>query len=111
MHEAGSQNTAGDFLSRLELTCREKMQLKLRDDILTAPIEVNLQTTDVAHEEQLFFLPDEEEESEQEISARKALSKQRAIDKKEQQNLSTEVTQKVKIPLNSTVYEFWGSKK
>ena len=65
MHVARSQNTAADFLSRLELTPEEKVQLKLRDDIITAPIEVNLQSTDVADEEQLFFLPDEEKESNQ----------------------------------------------
>ena len=77
MHVAGSQNTAADFLSRLELTPKEKVQLKLRDDVLTSPIEVNLQSSDVTDEEQLFFLPDEEDESEQEIFARKALSKRR----------------------------------
>ena len=83
MHVAGSQNTAADFLSRLELTPNEKVQLKLRDDILTSPIEVNLQSSDVADEEQLFFLPDEEEESEQEIFATKAQSKQRAQEEHE----------------------------
>ena len=91
MHVAGSQNTAADFLSRLELTPKERVQLKLHDDILTAPIGVNLQSTDVADEEQLFFLPDEEEETEQGVFARKTLSKQRAIDEKEQQYLSTEI--------------------
>ena len=111
MHVVGSQNTAADFLSRLELTPKERIQLKLRDDIITAPIEVNLQSTDVADEEQLFFLPDEEEESEQEIFARKALSKQRAIDEKEQQNLTTEVTETVHIPLNSAVYAFGAIKE
>ena len=111
MHVAGSQNTAADFLSRLELTPKERIQLKLRDDIITAPIEVNLQSTDVADEEQLFFLPDEEEESEQEFFARKALSKQRAIDEKEQQNLTTEVTETVHIPLNSAVYAFGAIKE
>ena len=54
MHVAGSQNQAADFLSRLELTPKEKVQLKLRDDIKTAPVEVNLQSTDVANEKQLF---------------------------------------------------------
>ena len=63
MHVAGSQNTAADFLSRLELNPKEK-GLKLRDDILTSPIEVNPQSSDVADEEELFFLPDEEQESE-----------------------------------------------
>ena len=111
MHVAGSQNTAADFLSRLELTPKERIQLKLRDDIITAPIEVNLQSTDVADEEQLFFLPDDEEESEQEIFARKALSKQRAIDEKEQQNLTTEATETVHIPLNSAVYAFGAIKE
>ena len=58
MHVTGSQNTAAGFLSRLELTPKEKVHLKLRDDILTSPIEVNVQSSDVADEEQLFFLPD-----------------------------------------------------
>ena len=111
MHVAGSQNIAADFLSRLELTPKEKVQLKLRDDIITAPIEVNLQSTDVADEKQLFFLPDEEEESEQEVFARKALSKQRAVEEKEQQNLSTEITEAVHIPLNTTVYTFAAIKE
>ena len=61
MHVAGSQNTAADFLSRLELTPKGKVQLKLRDDILTSPIEFNLQSSDVADEDYFFFLPDEEE--------------------------------------------------
>ena len=47
---AGAQNTAADFLSRLELTPKRKVQLKLPDDILTSPIEVNLQSSDVADE-------------------------------------------------------------
>ena len=105
MHVAGSQNTVADFLSRLELTPKEKVQLKLRDDILTSPIEVNLQSSDEADEEQLLFLPDEEDESEQEIFARKALSKRRAIDEHEKE-LSTKVTEVIKIPLNSAVYSF-----
>ena len=109
MHVAGSQNTAADFLSRLELTPTEKVQLKLRDDILTSPVEVNLQSSDVADEEQLFFLPDDEEESEQEIFARKALSKQRAINENEM-DISTKVTEVIKIPLNSTVYTFGAIK-
>ena len=102
MHVAGSQNTAADFISRLELTPKEKVQLKLRDDILTSPIEVNLQSSDVADKEQLFFLPDEEDESEQEIFARKALSKRRALDEHERE-LSTKVTEVIKIPHNSAV--------
>ena len=109
MHVVGSKNTAAAFFSRLELT-PEKVQLKLRDDILTSPSEVNLQSSNVADEEQLFFLPDEEEESEQEIFARKALSKQRAIDEHEKE-MSRKMTEVIKIPLNSAVYTFGAIKK
>ena len=105
LHVAGSQNTAADFLSRLGLTPTEKIQLKLCNDIVTSPIEVNIQSTDVADEEQLFFLPDEEDESEQDIFAIKTFSKQRAIDEHEKQ-LSTKVTEVINIPLNSAVYTF-----
>ena len=70
-----------------------------------SPIEVNLQPTDVADEEQLFFLRDEEDESGQEIFVTKALSKQRAVDDHEK-GLSTKVTEVIKIPLNSAVYTF-----
>ena len=110
MHVAGSQNTAADFLSRLELTPKEKVHLKLRNDILTSPIEVNLQSSHVADEEQLFVLPDEEEESEQGIIARKALSKQRTIEDHEK-DLSTKRTEIVKQPLNSAVYSFGALKE
>ena len=61
MHVACSQNTASVFLSRLEVTPKKIVQLKLRDDILTSPIDVNLQPSDAEGEEQLFFLPNEEE--------------------------------------------------
>ena len=105
MHVAGSQNTAADFLSRLELTPKEKVQFKLPDDILTATIELNQQSTYIADKKHNFFLPDEEE-SEQEIFARRTLSKQRALDKEHQQNQSAEVTEVVKIPPNTAVYAY-----
>ena len=69
MHVAGAQNTAAYFLSRLKLTPK-KVQLKLWDAIVTSQIEVNLQSSDVADKGQLFFLPNEEEDSEQEIFAK-----------------------------------------
>ena len=54
-HIAGSVNTATDFLSKLELKVREKIRLKIRDDIQTTPIEVTTSPSDVADEEQFFF--------------------------------------------------------
>ena len=43
--------------------------------------------------------------------AKKAPSKQRAIEEKEQQNFSTEVTETIKIPLNAAVYAFGAIKE
>ena len=102
---AGSQNTAADFFSRLELTPKEQVQPKLRDDILPSPTEVNLQSSDVADEQQLFFLPNQEKESEQESFDRKALRRQRANNENEK-DPSTKLTDVIKIPLNSAVFSF-----
>ena len=54
-HNAGSVNTAADFLSRLELKVTEKIRLKIREDIQTTPIEVTISSSDVADEEHFFF--------------------------------------------------------
>ena len=54
-HFAGSVNTAAIFFSRLELKVTEKIQLKIRDDVQTTPIEVTTSSSDVADEEQFFF--------------------------------------------------------
>ena len=54
-HIAGSVIIATDFLSRLELNVREKIRLKILEDIQTTPIEVTTSSSDVADEEQFFF--------------------------------------------------------
>ena len=54
MHVAVTQNTAADFLSRIDLNPKKRVDVKIRDDITIRPIQVNLQSTDVADEEQLF---------------------------------------------------------
>ena len=64
---AETQNTAADFLSRIDLDPKESVELKITDGITIRPIQVNLQSTDVADEVQLFFLPDETTETEDEI--------------------------------------------
>ena len=64
-HIAGPVNTAADFLSRLELKVREKIRLKVREDIQTTPIEATTSSSDVAEEEQFFFTKaDKNDESE-----------------------------------------------
>ena len=79
---------------------QKKVELKLREDILTSPIEVNLQSTDVAVEEQLFFLPDEEEESVDEIFATGKHYNVLLTNMKKK--LSTKATEVSKTPLNPT---------
>ncbi|MEO1765469.1 MAG: hypothetical protein AAFR83_26985, partial [Cyanobacteria bacterium J06629_18] len=59
-HIAGKTNTAADFLSRLEYLPKEKIQLKIRDDIKITPIEVNIQNFGTAEEDQIFFEPDDD---------------------------------------------------
>ena len=51
---AGSDNTAFDFLSRLELKVTEKIRLKIREDIQTRPIEMTTSSSDVALMENNF---------------------------------------------------------
>ena len=54
-HIPGKMNTAADFLSRLEMDPNEKIILKIREDIPTKPIEVNIESTGIAQEETAFF--------------------------------------------------------
>ena len=71
-HVPGTMNTAADFLSRLELDPNEKISLKIRKDIPTKPIEVNIESTGIAQEEQVFFDPtDQIETTEKELWKRK----------------------------------------
>ena len=93
MHVAGTQNTAADFLSRIDLNPKERVELKIRDDITIRPIQANLQSTDVADEEQQFFLPDETIETEEEILLRKEQARQ---------NTHDEAPAKIKMAIQET---------
>ena len=93
MHVAGTQNTAADFLSRVDLNLKGRVELKIRNDITIRPIQVNLQSTDVADEEQFFFLPDETIETEEEYLLQKEQARQAARD---------EVTTKIKLAIQKT---------
>ena len=71
-HIPGKMNTAADFLSRLEIDPSEKIILKIREDIPTTPIEVNIESTGIAQEESVFFDPtDQQETTEKELWKRK----------------------------------------
>ena len=53
-------NTAADFLSRTEVNPVEKFELSIRNDIQTKAIEVNIQSSGIAEEEQIYIIPDDE---------------------------------------------------
>ena len=59
-HVAGAMNTAADFLSRTEINPTEKLEMNLRNDIQTKAIEVNIQSSGIAEEEQCYVHPDDE---------------------------------------------------
>ena len=62
-----SENTATDFLSKIDLNPEERVELKIREDITIRPVQVSLQSTDVADEEQLFFLTEETIKTEEKV--------------------------------------------
>ena len=62
-HIPGKMNTAADFLFRLEMDPNEKIILKIREDIPTKPIEVNIEFTGIAQEEPVFFDPTDQQET------------------------------------------------
>ena len=71
-HIPRKMNTAADFLSRLEMDPNEKIILKIREDIPTKPIEVNIKCTGIAQEESVFFdTTDQQETTEEELWQRK----------------------------------------
>ena len=73
-HIPGKKNTAADYLSRMEMDPTEKLVLKIRADVKTQPIEVNVQSAGVSEEEQVFFT-EEDNETEEQIWERKRQSK------------------------------------
>ena len=53
-------NTAADSLSRTEINPTEKPEMNLRNDVQTKAIEVNIQSSGIAAEEQIYLQPDDE---------------------------------------------------
>ena len=67
----GKNNTAADYLSRLEISPKEKLILRIREDIPTTPIELHIQSTGVSEEEQIFYTKDDDETEEQILQRKK----------------------------------------
>ena len=57
-HVADSMNAAADFLSRTEVNLVEKLKMSIGNDIQTRAIEVNIQSSGVVEEEQIYILHD-----------------------------------------------------
>ena len=64
-HIPRKNNTATDYLSRLEICPKEKLILRIREDISTTPCELNVQSAGVTEEDQIFFTDDDEGTEEQ----------------------------------------------
>ena len=62
-HIPGKMNIAAEFLSRLETDPNEKTILRIREDIPTKPIQVNIESTGIAQEEKVFFEPTDQRET------------------------------------------------
>ena len=111
-HIAGSVNTAADFLSRIEIKVREKIRLKIREDIQRTPIEVTTTSSDGADEEQCFFTQaDNNDEAEEQTFERKEQSKQNAKQwamNEESPVLKTRLKEFTKIDGNTTSYSMNG---
>ena len=80
-HIPGAQNTAGDFLSRLKAVPKDKLVMKLREDVQTVPNEINVQAAGVSQEEQIFYMNDDDEIEEQFWARKEAIRKNPAIEK------------------------------
>ena len=74
-HIRGKNNTAADYLSRLENSPKEKLILRIREHIPTTPIELHVQSAGVAEEEQIYYT-DDDDETEEQIWQRKQLARE-----------------------------------
>ena len=96
-------NTAADLLSRLDLDPKEKVQLLIRDDIQTTPIEVHIQSSNVAEEEQFYFLPEDDIETEEQIWERKQRARKKIQEKNTPQTPGDEINNNTTHPEETTV--------
>ena len=76
----GAQNTAADYLSRLEADPKDKLVMKIREYVQTLPTEINVQSAGVSQEEQIFYRNDDDETEEQYCARKQAIRENPAID-------------------------------
>ena len=61
-HIPDAQNTAADYLSRLEAETKDKPIMKIREDVRTLANEINVQSAGLSQEQQTFYTADNETE-------------------------------------------------
>ena len=79
-HIPGAQNTAAVYLCRLEADHKDKLVMKIREDVQTLPMEIIVQSAGVSQEEQIFYTNDDDETEEQYWARKEAIRKIPAID-------------------------------
>ena len=102
-HVQGRMNTDADFLSRLDLDPKEKVQLLIREDIQTTPIKVHIQSSNVAEEEQFYFLPEDDIETEEQIWERKQRARKKIQENDTPQTSGEEINNNTTHPEETTV--------
>ena len=70
-HNPGRNNTAADYLSRLEISLKAKLFFRIQEDIPTTPIELAVQSAGVLEEQQFFYTEDDDESEEQILRQKK----------------------------------------
>ena len=93
----------------MELRPKEQAEHKLREARTITPTQVNMQSTDVADEEQLFFLPVETIETEKEI-LRKKQARQIACGKEPTKVEMTRM-ETAPMPINKAACDFVAIKE
>ena len=79
-HIPGAQNTATDYLFRPEANPKDKIVMKIREDVQTLPIGTIVQLAGVSQEEQIFYTNDDEETEEQYWTRKEAIRNNPALD-------------------------------
>ena len=85
MHVAGTQNTAADFLSRIELTPKERVELKIREDIRSDQYKstYNLLTSQMKNNFSSFQMKQLKPKKKSSYKKNKMLDKMRAMKRRQ----------------------------
>ena len=100
---------AAEYLSRLVADTKDKLVMKIREDVQTVPIEINIQSAGVSQEEQIFYTNDDDQTEEQYPARNEAIRNNPATEEPTVtiQTLSTNLVKQqpeIKIRLRKTTF-------